>query len=429
MTNIAHLLRKARARLAGPTGEQTFSPGEEFLKSLNTIVGLDQLLDHFSAKLKEIADASTLYIVLYEPITNRYLGTKAKGDAPELLREFNFMRTDNLIKWLNVNRSALEVSRSTEVIKFLSVEEQNALRTTNTALIVPLIVLNRLTGAIFLGARVGGEAYTPPTIELLARLSGQCALAIEHSLMYQFQEDKLKKIFHADKLAMVGELAAGAAHEIRNPLTSIRSTVQYLRKDLSEEKRRLVDGIIEEVDRIDHVIKGLLSFSKTSELHMDSVAVDEVLNQTLLLLDSEVRHHGIQVYKSFPPPDVRITGDASQLKQLFLNLFLNSIQAMPGGGEINIVMSDGSGQESAGRGEGSLRIEIADTGPGISAEHLPKVFDPFFTTKESGTGLGLSIVYGIVTTHGGDIEIKTSTNGVRSGTRVIMRFPKRAVTS
>jgi two-component system, NtrC family, sensor kinase len=428
VTDLFDLLRKSRAWLSGRPAEPPYNPGEEFLKSLNTIVGLDQLLDHFSAKLKEIAGTSVLSVVLYEPITNRYVGTKAKGIPPEVLRELNFMRTDNMIKWLSVNRCALEVDRSTEVIKFLSAQEQDVLRRTNTALIVPLIVLNRLTGAIFLGPRAGGERYPQPVVELLTRLSGQCALAIEHSLMYQFQEDKLKKIFHADKLAMVGELAAGAAHEIRNPLTSIRSTVQYLSRDLSEEKRRLVDGIIEEVDRIDHVIKGLLSFSKTSEPQMNPVVVDDVLNQTLLLLDSEFRHHGITVRKSCAPADIAITGDASQLKQLFLNLLLNSIQAMPEGGEISIASSGGPGPKNSDRGQESVHIEVADTGRGIPAEDLPKVFDPFFTTKESGTGLGLSIVYGIVGTHGGDIEIKSTTNGERCGTRVIVKFPKPADT-
>jgi signal transduction histidine kinase len=423
---MSSLLQMARTWLSGRRVAAPVDPGEEFLKSLNTIVGLDQLLDNFSAKLKEIVDASSLYIVLYEPITNRYTGTKAKGARPELLREFNFMRTDNLIKWLNVNRCALEVTRTPEVVRFLSPQEQEMLRRTNTVLIVPMIVLNRLTGAIFLSPPSGGGTYEPLTIDLLTRLSGQSALALEHSLMYQFQEDKLKKIFHADKLAMVGELAAGAAHEIRNPLTSIRSTVQYLKDDLTQEKRRLVDGIIEEVDRIDHVIKGLLSFSKTSELHMDSVVVDEVLEQTLLLLDSEVRHHGIEVQKSCTPPGLGITGDSSQLKQLFLNLLLNSIQAMPHGGAITITVSDHTEHSVPGRRNDAIRVEIADTGPGIPEENLVKVFDPFFTTKESGTGLGLSIVYGIVGTHGGEIEIKSPANGERSGTTVVIWFPKQA---
>ncbi len=420
------MLEKTRARASRGRAEPASAPGEEFLKSLNTIVGLDQLLDHFSAKLKEIAGASALYIVLYEPITSRYVGARTKGGSAGLLGELNFLRTDNIIKWLNVNRCALEVEKSPEVLKFLSDQERALLRETSTVLVVPLIVLNRLTGAIFLGPATDGLPYELPIVDLLVRLSGQCALAVEHSLMYQFQEDKLKKLFHSDKLAMVGELAAGAAHEIRNPLTSIRSTVQYLRKGLEGDKARLVDGIIEEVDRIDHVIKGLLSFSKTSESQMSPVAVLEVLDQTLLLLDSEVRRHGIRIQRSPETPAILIKGDAPQLKQVFLNLLLNSIQAMPDGGEIAIEVSSSSPKDGEAPDRFAVRIEIADSGPGIPAEHLPKVFDPFFTTKESGTGLGLSIVYGIVTRHGGDIEVKSPTNGHGRGTRVVLKFPALA---
>jgi len=402
-----------------------YNPLEEFLKSLNSIVGLDQLLDNFSAKLKELFDAAAVYIVLYEPITNRYVGKMAKGANPELVTSLNFSRSDNLVKWLTVNRCALDVTNNDEVIRFLSRQEQELLQSTNIVLAVPLIVLNRLTGAIFLGARTNGNGYSPADMEMLSTLANQSALAIEHALMYQFQEDRLRKIFHADKLATVGELAAGAAHEIRNPLTSVRSTIQYLQKDLPEDKKQLVDGIIGEVDRIDQVIRGLLSFSKASELHMTPVDIQDVLDQTLLLLDSELRNRGIDVRRNSATTDMQITGDAANLKQLFLNILLNSIQAMPDGGIITITASDQPTSGDGGRRKNVVCIEIADTGHGIPEVDLPKVFDPFFTTKESGTGLGLSISYGIVSRHDGEIEIRSRTNGGERGTTVAIRLPVR----
>jgi len=397
---------------------------EEFLRSLNLVVGLEQLLEVFSAKLKETLDASAVYVVLFEPITNRYLGRKVKGANPGALDEFNFSPTDNLIKWLNVNRSILEVSKQPEVVKFLSPQEQVLLQKTDSELVVPLIVVNRLTGAMFVGRKIAGLPYTPTEIQTLTLLSSQCALAIEHALMYQFQEDRLKKLFHADKLVTVGELAAGAAHEIRNPLTSIRSTVQYLQAALPDEKKTLVDGILEEVDRIDQIIKGLLSFSRSSELHVSTIDLGEIVNQTLLLLDSEIRKHNIEVVKKNHSIDCSITGDASQLKQVFLNILLNSIQAMPKGGVISISTTDSAKQGTIrGRGD-SVWITIRDTGPGIPEKDLPRVFDPFYTTKETGTGLGLSISYGIVSKHGGDIEIKSRTEGKETGTTVIIRLAK-----
>lgn len=396
---------------------------EEFLKSLHLIVGLDQLLENFSAKLREMLDAATLYVVLFEPVTNRYVGKKAKGDHAEWLAALNFSRSDNLIKWLNVNQCPLEVAKDTEVVHFLSSREQEVLHKTTSILVVPLIVINRLTGALFLSRKHNGEFYRSEEIASLSTLANHSALAIEHALMYQFQEDKLKKLFHADKLTTVGELAAAAAHEIRNPLTSIRSTVQYVQKALPKDKRPLISGIIEEVDRIDQIIKGLLSFSKSSELHVVNVNLEDVLNQTLLLLDPELRKHQIEVHKKFDPPHFQIMADAAQLKQVFLNILLNSIQAMPNGGTVTITTTDESRKEKLADKRDFVCVRIADTGPGIPEKDLPKVFDPFYTTKEAGTGLGLSIAYGIVSKHGGEIEIASTTQGENVGTTVVVRLP------
>ncbi|MDZ7292420.1 MAG: ATP-binding protein [candidate division KSB1 bacterium] len=399
---------------------------EEFLKSLHLVVGLDQLLENFSAKLREMFDAGTVYVVLFEPITNRYVGKKAKGDHAEWLAELNFSRSDNLIKWLNVNQCILEVSQEPEVIQYLSVREQELLQKTNSVLVVPLIVINRLTGALFVSKKHNGKAYSSEEIAVLSKLADQSALAIEHALMYQFQEDKLKKLFHADKLATVGELAAGAAHEIRNPLTSIRSTVQYVQKALPADKQPLIDGIIEEVDRIDQIIKGLLSFSKSSELHFETINLEEVLNQTLLLLDPEFRKHNIDVRKNFDPPHCRMAADAAQLKQVFLNILLNSIQAMPQGGTITVTMTEDNKHAKRTDKRDFVGVIISDTGSGIPAKDLPKVFDPFYTTKETGTGLGLSIAYGIVSKHGGEIEIASAAEKPNTGTTVMIRLPKAA---
>ncbi len=402
----------------------------EFLRSVGLIVDLDQLLDNFSAKLSEMCAADSVYVILFEPITNRYVGKKAKGIQTELLGEINLSRSNNLIKWLNVNKSALDVAKQSEVIRFLSVHEQEILSRTRTQLVVPLIIVNRLTGAVFIAKESG---FTETEITTISMVTSQSALAIEHTLMYQFQEDKLKKLFHADKLATIGELAAGAAHEIRNPLTSIRSTIQYVRKDLPEDKRPLVDGIIEEVDRVDRIIKGLLSFSKASELRFATISLHETIDQSLLLLEAELRKNNIEVHKAYQLSDPWISADASQLKQVFLNILLNSLQAMPRGGTIWIRTLDHQLPVSNGDGivadrKGSTYIVIRDNGPGIAASDLPKIFDPFYTTKDNGTGLGLSISYGIVSKHGGEIDIKSENEGERTGTTVVVRLPKKRAT-
>jgi signal transduction histidine kinase len=392
---------------------------EEFIRSLHLIVSLDQLLETFSAKLRELINAGTVYVVLFEPITNRYVGKKAKGSAPEWLTALNFSPSDNLMRWLGVNQCPLDVPGAAGVMEFLSPGEREILRQTGTVLVIPLIVLNRLTGVVFVTKKLTEESYSSEEVAILSMLTDQSALAIEHALTYEFQEERLRKLFHADKLSTIGELAAGVAHEIRNPLTAIRSTAQYVRRDLSGEKQTLIDGVIEEVDRINRIIEGLLSFSRMSDLQITDVGIEEILDQTLLLLDPELRHHEITVQRHSHLIVPQIPADASQLKQVFLNILLNSIQAMPNGGTVTITTTDIVKQKSA-----CVCVTISDTGPGIPEHDLQKVFNPFYTTKEAGTGLGLSIAYGIVSKHGGEVEIESTAEGSNTGTAVSVWLPK-----
>lgn len=391
---------------------------EDFLKTLTSVIGPDQLLEMISARLRESLSPDAVYIVLHEPITTRYIGRKAKGDASGFLRELNFSRTDHLMKWLNVNRCPFDVGKQREVLRYLGSNEQALLSRGNIALVVPLVVLNRLTGAIFLTGRGNGIPYSPREIEVLSMLAGRSALAIEHVAMNELQEDRLRKILHADKLATAGELAAGAAHEIRNPLTSIRSTMQYVKDGLTPEKRALVEGLIGEVDRIDRIIDGLLSFGRSGELHLQTLDVADLLEQTLLLLEAELKKHSSEVVRRYEVTRRIVQGDASQLKQVFLNILLNAIQSLDSGGSITLTVAEPETRPHW------ISVAVRDTGSGIPAKDLGRVFDPFYTTKTGGTGLGLSISYGIVSKHGGDIGIDSRTDGPDRGTRVTVYLPE-----
>src|SRR5208283_5216209 len=136
-----------------------------------------------------------VFLVLYEPITNRYIGKKARGVKSTALEFLNFSKNDNLIRWLNVNRTILEFERSPEVVRYFSDHERNILETTESMLVAPLIVVNRLTGVLFIGRKIDGASFTNDEISTIAMLANRSALAIEHALMYQFQEDKLKRLF------------------------------------------------------------------------------------------------------------------------------------------------------------------------------------------------------------------------------------------
>ncbi len=394
----------------------------EFIKSVNLIVGLDQLLERLCSHIAESFGTGKIAIVLFEPITDRYTIRYSRIDKGEQRPAYTFSRTDPLIRWLNVNHVPLDVPREPEVVKYLSEEEREVLHSNGIVLVVPLIVLNRLSGVVMMGGRANGGDYSAPEVEFLSRLSSQTAIAIEHAVNAEYQEGRLKRVLQADKLATVGELAAGAAHEIRNPLTSIRSTIQWLKRDLPAEKHPMADGIIEEVDRIDGIIKGLLSLSRTSDLRLSPLDLQSILGETLTLLDPECRSHDVAIERDFASSPCTMLGDSSQLKQLFLNILLNAIQANSPGGTVHVAVLDRGSNASAA--QPSLEVAITDTGPGIPEDILPKVFDPFFTTKDNGTGLGLSISYGIASKHGGEIEIVSRNSGVKHGTTVKVRLPK-----
>ncbi len=392
------------------------SRSAEFIRTINMIVSLEQLLEQLCSHVRELYGAETVFILLSEPITGRYSGRIARGSQVASLPRFSFGRMEPLARWLNVNKTTLDIRSDTEVVRYLAPAEREILELNGIALVVPLIALNRLSGMLLLTTPAPGAPLGRDEREVLGRVVAQVAPAIEHALIAEQQENSLRKILHADKLATVGELAAGAAHEIRNPLTSIRSTVQYLRRDVPPEKRQYVDGILEEVDRIDGIIKGLLSLSRSSDLRIGSFDLASLLATVLTLLEPEFRAHGVEVFQELSGSPEVIEGDAGQLRQVFVNVLMNALQATPAGGSVSVRLTKPS--------TGLLAVNITDTGCGIPEADLAKVFNPFFTTKENGTGLGLSISYGIVTRHGGEIEVQSRCVDPDRGTTVAIRLPR-----
>jgi signal transduction histidine kinase len=389
---------------------------DQFAASLNSIVALEQLLDYVAAHLADISGARSVYILLAQPITDRHTCRKALGGEWDIV----ISPGSKLLGWLSVNQTSLDLGRNGEVADSLTAPEREAIRRADIGLIIPCFVIGRLSGLLLFGRREDGRLYRESDIALLSRLARQAALAFEHATMYQLQEDRLKKLFLADKLATIGELAARAAHELRNPLTTVRSTVQYLKKSVPLDKAALTEAAIEEIDRMDGIIRGMLSLSRVSDLQLCEVDLQDQIGQTLTILESELRLRNILPDFQSHTENVSLLADASGVRQLLLNILLNSIQAMPEGGPIAVLLEDDSGRPP---GEG-LRLIIRDTGTGIPARDLQKVFDPFFTTKENGTGLGLSICYGIVHRHGGEIDISSVSEGEERGTTVTIRLPR-----
>lgn len=221
------------------------------------------------------------------------------------------------------------------------------------------------------------------------------------------------QVRRSDRLASLGTLAAGMAHEIKNPLVSIKTFTQLLpeRYDDTEFRDSFLPVVSDEVRRIDSLVNQLLHFSRPAKPNLVPTHLHDVLTNALKLMSQQMRHKDIRLVRATAAPNDRILADGDQLSQAFINLVLNAIDAMPNGGTLTVATclppSDG---ESPARSADSdapafIRVSITDTGEGIKAEDMAHIFDPFFTTKSHGTGLGLSVAHGIVTEHGGRMDV------------------------
>lgn len=390
----------------------------EFTRALTLIVDFEQLLENLVGKLREIADIPKIIILLRDLETDRFTIADSRGmNASNSTEALCLLPEDKLVRWLTINETPLIVSENPGVMAFLSTKEQQILSKTGIRVIIPLIVMNRVNGMVLLGEKRTRESFTKEELDLLTTLLSQSALAFENALLYQEQKQRFRKMFRADRLATIGQIAAGAAHEIRNPLTSIRSTIQYLRKkDRDPARSEMLKEIMSEVDRIDEIIHGLLSFSKPVKPQKEKVNLSQLIHQVLTLTASTARRNRVQVQFGSPADPALIQADPGQMKQVFLNIILNAIQAMKEGGQLTIQIECLSNEE---KGESPYyRLRFSDTGCGISDQDLERIFDPFYTTKKEGTGLGLSISYGIVQQHGGEIEVESSQSEESSGTEV-----------
>lgn len=400
----------------------------EFSRSLTLIVDLEQLKDNIISKIREIIKVEHIFIYLINPDLNRFQLAKTRGFEIKSGDDFYFLPEDPLIRWFGVNETHLIVSDQPQIFSFFNSHEQEIINKTNIDFIFPLIAMNRVTGLVCLGHKSSGVKFSREEIELLTTLLGQVSLAFENAYLYQQQKARLKKMYRADRLATLGQLAAGAAHEIRNPLTSIRSTIQYLKKEIKDDtKKQLVAGLLEEVDRINEIIEGLLSFSKPTQPEKEQVDLKLLIEQTLTLVATTAKKSKIDLDFNFNANENFLKADPAQLKQVFLNILMNALQAMEGGGQMEItVESTRQFQSMSAKPKASFYITFKDTGDGIPAKNLDRIFDPFFTTKKDGTGLGLSISYGIIQQHGGDIEIESVTkeeNSQAHGTKVTIMLP------
>jgi signal transduction histidine kinase len=251
------------------------------------------------------------------------------------------------------------------------------------------------------------------------KLIGKIVIFRDLTSIYKYQEE----ILRMDRLVSLGKLSSGIAHELRNPLAGIKTTAQALGEELTEKdpRREYLQRITKEIDRLNELLKTFFSFAKPQKLNLTPCHVRDIINEIIPFLIKEIADKGIRFEEKYDPHLPRIKADKTQMHQVFLNLFLNAIQAMPEGGELKIGVSSFVSAGGDGPRQNFVKAIVSDTGKGIPPHMVDRIFDPFFTTKPKGVGLGLSIAYQIINKHGGTIKVESQWE---KGTSFVITLPE-----
>ncbi len=285
----------------------------------------------------------------------------------------------------------------------------------NRKIIKPLVGLEQAT------EKIGRGDFGP--IRHTRRIESEVdRLIIAFNRMVEELEARQEQIIHSRKIASLGTLVSGVAHELNNPINNIILTIDSLvggRKVTEERRAALLQDILDQAIRASGIVKNLLDFSRSQASTVQDIELPQMLQDTIRIAGNQIALNNIKVHQHISPGLAKVRGNRQELQQVLLNLIINSVQAMPAGGDL-IIAAD---QQEDKR----INITVQDTGVGIPEEHLPHIFDPFFTTKEvgQGTGLGLSVSYGIICKHGGRISVHNCKGKGCKFTVVIPTTPER----
>ena len=391
------------------------------------VLGLGKTVDgdYLSSDDVELVETIAGYVAV--ALDNSQLYTSLEQKALEIARLKDF--SENIVESLNVGVLAVDLegiveSWNTRMEQLFGVARQDAVGRQLRSLLPEELAAEiaargdaeQITGIYKQRLHHQGKALTlnvsiTPLVSKSAERIGRLLLFDDVTQRERMEE----QMSQTEKLTSLGLLAAGVAHEVNTPLAVISNYIQMLAKQMpdADPRQSIIEKIVKQTFRASEIVNNLLNFSRTGAGEAVDIDVNRVVEETLSLVSHPLKTSQIQVVKHLGETLPAVRGSANKLQQVFLNLFLNARDAMPGGGLLEV---------RTGAHNGSVEIEVVDTGAGIPREHIHRIFDPFFTTKASGrgTGLGLSVSYGIIKEHSGKIDVR-STPG--KGTSFHVEFP------
>lgn len=382
----------------------------EFSHAMASILDLPALTQTILTTLKTVLNIQTASIFLVDNEKDVYTFSSGHGAGTETLQSIRLSAADEFLHYLRCSHAVL-VRASLNGSAAIVASIPHRLEAMGAEVCLPLINKDRLIGFINLGPRADAQAYSHNELHLLTTLAQTAAVAVDNAMLYTDLKRSQILMRRTDRLRSLETIAGGFAHEIRNPLTSIKTFVQLApgRRNDTEFIDRFSGVVIEDVYRIERLIHEILDYARYRDPKFGQEDLNEIVASCLYFIEVKAHSKVITIEKHLAPDLPPIMLDRQQIKQVLLNLFLNSLDAMNDlGGRLSVITHRLHKSD-----ETWIQIEIADTGVGISASNLDHIFDPFYTTKHEsvereGTGLGLTIVHQIIQEHHGYIEVEST---------------------
>ena len=376
-------------------------------RAMASTLDLDEVLTQVMAEARAMLDAEAASVLLHDPADDELVFAASVGPASETLVGTRMPATEGVAGWVMQEAQPVLVRDAQDDPRFYDRIDTATGLTTRPLLAVPLKHKERVIGVLEAINRAGG-VFDEHDLDLLSTLASSAAIAIENARLYEAEREQHRlveqsraQLVQSEKLAATGRLAASMAHEINNPLQAIHNSLQLVLGFALEpgERQEYLQMADEEVQRLMGLVKRILDFARRPQREMRPTNLNDVVEKVLALANKYLQHRHIALRRDLSPDLPAVIATADELGQVFLNLVLNSVDAMPEGGTLRV--------SSRLAQDGHLTVAFSDTGAGISPEHLDRIFEPFFSTREKGTGIGLAISHNIIERHGGEITVQS----------------------
>lgn len=396
----------------------------KFSALITSSLNIEIVLDNAMKWAEEFMDAEASSVYELDEERNELLIRLARGEKKEPMRDLTMKVGEGIAGFVVQTGRPRIVQDVDRESRFSDKFDRITGFRTRSMICVPLVLRDRVVGALQVLNKRDGKPFTRHDLELLTSMAQQVAVAIDNAHLYRRLQERFEltaeelkrteeRLIRSERLAAMGHLVQGVAHEIRNPIMTIGGFAQRIKKELGDDHRlaHYADIIMEEALRLENLVRQVRQFAEAESASLSLGSIESALFEALERCEPMAARQGIQFVKEIPPEPPLVQMDRPRMVTAFYNVLENAMESMPEGGTVHLEVV---------RENSHIEVRIADTGCGIAPERLDAVYDPFVTSKTRGAGLGLTLAYQIVANHHGEIRIRSE---LKRGTAVVIRLP------